>query len=719
MVARRWWFIATVGVAAGLVGSFVSVSLPKTYKATATVLVPPESQNVVLFGGAGAAQGEHIALESQAIIAGGNEAAVRSQEALANRPGPSKILVDPSQITQAITTEVRPPDMILITAVSTDQTWAREFANQTAQSFLDIMDDLRQKQSKNAQHYLQQQVDVTRHELDDLLLKKREYQRQWGMSASTAAGGGGSNQGPGPAIVVGPETADYRASLRQAQSDLAAAQANLRVLRAAEQQARTEHTMSAAIANPAFTSLQAQESTQQLALLDLQARYTDEHPAVAEARARLAELRTQLAQTSPTLEQTVPVDPTRQTGLAAERQAAEQTVAQLSARVPALQAIVSATDATRSDMLDKEGVLEQLQDQIALKRSAYQELLSQLEAKELSAASERGQNSMVDSALRATASTPTLTRTLIFSLALGLFLGFALALLLETLDDTVRRPEDLTRDVNLRFLGVVPWTGDPTTGLVVINAPKSPPAEAFRTLRSNINFATIDQRPRTILVTSAGANEGKSVVAANLAAAYAQSGEKVLIMDTDLRRPTQHHLFGVDGTRGVTNLLMGEMTPEQAIQPTGMERLSILASGPLPPNPAELLDSARMSALLEQLREYADLIILDSPPAIVLSDALILASQVDKTLLVGAAGQVTRDAFDEMVRLLQHARGDLLGVVLNKLRLTQGDYYYYYYYYYYDYGKPGSRSKREHKSASGRHESSHPRSKPSDDELPF
>jgi tyrosine-protein kinase Etk/Wzc len=521
--------------------------------------------------------------------------------------------------------------------------------------------------------------------------------------------------------MVGPDSTDYHASLHQAQTDLAAAQANLQVLRAQEQQAQGVQTVQATVINPAYTSLKEQETTEELALLDLQARYTSVHPAVEEMSQRLADLRAQLARTSSTREETVPTDPNRQASLNAERHGAEQTVAQLSARLSVLQAIVSASDAQRSGLLDKEGVLEQLQDQIALKRSAYQDLLSQLEAKELAAAAERGRSSMVDSALRATASSPTLVRSLVFSLALGLFLGFALALLLETLDDTVRRPEDLPRDVDIRFLGVVPWTGDPGTGLVVLNAPKSPPAEAFRTLRSNINFATVDDRPHTLLVTSAGANEGKSMVAANLAVAYAQSGERVLLLDTDLRRPTQGHLFGLEGTAGLTNLLVGEMTPEQAIQPSGVERLSILPSGPLPPNPAELLDSARMTALLQELRQYADLIILDSPPAIMLSDALILASQVDKTLLVSAAGQVTRDAFAEMVRLLRHARGNLLGVVLNKLRLTQGDYYYYYYYYYFDHDKrhPGPTARLGRRPGPGPRGDSPLPPPPAADELPF
>ena len=201
------------------------------------------------------------------------------------------------------------------------------------------------------------------------------------------------------------------------------------------------------------------------------------------------------------------------------------------------------------------------------------------------------------------------------------------------------------------------------------------------------------------------------MVAANLAVAYAQAGETVLVLDTDLRRPTQHHLFSVDGSVGLTNVLVGEMSTAEAIQPTAVERLSILPSGPLPPNPSELLDSNRMHSLLQELQGMADLVILDSPPAIMLTDALLLASQVEKTLLVGAAGQVTRDAFDEMVRLVRHARGDILGAVLNKLRLTAGDYYYYYYYYYYDYPRRGSEGVKPRTSGA-------PGSR-GDNELPF
>ncbi len=714
MVLRRWWFIATIGVAAMVVGGLISAAMPKTYRASATIVVPQETSGVLLLGSSVAPPGERIALETQAVIAAGNETAVRTAKALQERSLGPKIIVDPSQISAAISAAIKPPDLLIITAESEDSIWAREFANQTAQSFLEIMDELRQKQSTNAQRYLDQQVETTRQELDALLLRKRQYQREWGVTMAPVAGGAGES---GQLVAVGPEVGNFRGSLSQTQAELAAMRARLAALRVAEGQAKSQRTTRTVVPNPTYTSLVDQQTTTQAALLQLEARFTRDHPAVQEMRTRLTEIRRALADTSPTLETTTPVDPGKALALEAERRAAEQAVAELSAKVGTLQGIVAAGEARRSDILDKEGQLEQLQDQINLKRAAYKELLTQLEAKQLTAASQRGRSSIVDPALMARASSPTLMRTLLASLALGLFLGLALALLMETLDDTVRRPEDLTRDTSLRFLGVVPWTGETATPLVVLDAPKSPPAEAFRTLRSNINFATLDDRPRTILVTSAGAGEGKSVVAANLAIAFAQAGDSVLLLDTDLRRPTQHNLFNVDATAGLTNLLVGELTIPQAIRPTRVERLSLLPSGPLPPNPAELLDSARMGALLQELRELADVVILDSPPAIMLTDALLLAAQVDKTVLVGAAGQVTRDAFDEMVRVVRHARGDILGVVLNKLRFTTGDPYYYYYYYYYDYnqargakGRPGPR-----KEAAG----AAPPPPPPGSELPF
>jgi capsular exopolysaccharide synthesis family protein len=700
ILTRRWWFIVIVAVCAGIIGVFISLGLPKTYRASATIVVPESPKGLLMLGGQ-QQEGQDIALETQALIAQGNQTAVRTAKALAERTDGPPIVVDPSEITADLKTTVQLPDLLRIDATSEDKDKAVEFANQTAVSFLEIMDELRQKQTTNATSYLTDQVEVTRKELEALITQRQQFQKTWGLhvagtdtaqeaptgtSSSSSSSNSTTEKSAAPAAsTLG--TPDMVLSLRSAQSDLAATHGEVAALRqqlAALAQAPATRQL---VPNPAYAALQDQIGTSEVALAQLRSHYTDDHPAVREMQLRLQETQASLQKTPPVIESTVPPNPGDRATVEAQLRDAQQREAQFSARVAQLGGTVAADNAKWASALDKEGYLEELQDQIGLKRMAYQELLSQLESKKLDVASQRGQASMVDSALDAKSTAPAWTRTLVFSLALGLFLGFAMALLLEALDDTIRLPEDLTRDSDIRFLGIVPWTGDEPK-LVMLDAPKSPPAEAFRTMRSNIRFATLDERAQIIMVTSAGASEGKSMAAANLAAAHAQAGEKVLIIDADLRRPTQQKFFDADATVGLTNVLVGEATLEQAIQQTMVPNLQVLTSGPLPPNPAELLDSPRMTDLLQKARGLADLIILDSPPAIMLTDALLLAARVDQILLIAAAGQVTRDAFDEMLRLLGHARGKILGVVLNKLKLTAGDYYYYYYYYYYEGGQP-------------------------------
>jgi len=300
---------------------------------------------------------------------------------------------------------------------------------------------------------------------------------------------------------------------------------------------------------------------------------------------------------------------------------------------------------------------------------------------------------VVDRATGAQRVGPELFRTLIFSALIGAFVGIGLAFVLEIMDNTVRTPDDLTRDVGVPFLGIVPFVESAREELVTLTAPKSPPAEAYRAIRSNINFATVDTPVSTILVTSAGAFEGKTSLTANLAVVMAQSGQSVLLLDTDLRRPKLQRLFGLDASRGLTNVLVGDFDFHDVLQETGIPGLKFLASGPLPPNPAELLDSEKMANLINSLAESFDIVLLDSPPAIVLTDAAVLAAKVDTVICVCESGKVTREACREMKRLIENARGAILGAVLNKLRLSGSDYYYYYYYYY-DYGRTGRRRKR-------------------------
>jgi len=215
--------------------------------------------------------------------------------------------------------------------------------------------------------------------------------------------------------------------------------------------------------------------------------------------------------------------------------------------------------------------------------------------------------------------------------------------------------------------------------LIVHEQPKSPIAEAYRALRTNIQFSQSDNELRTILFTSAGPGEGKSTNVANTAIAMAQSGKKVILLDCDLRRPVQHHIFDLPN-RGLTNVLSENVPAEEVLQDTHVPNLRLVTSGPIPPNPSELLAAEKMQKFLDFLKQKADLVIIDTPPAIAVTDACVLASRVEGVVLVVSSGMVKPEMARKAKEALLHAQGRILGVVLNRAAIADEHAYYYYYY---------------------------------------
>ncbi|NUO80741.1 polysaccharide biosynthesis tyrosine autokinase [candidate division KSB1 bacterium] len=316
---------------------------------------------------------------------------------------------------------------------------------------------------------------------------------------------------------------------------------------------------------------------------------------------------------------------------------------------------------------------------------------------------------------------------LIIGALIGLGLGFGLTFLFEFMDNTVRSIEDVEK-IGVTVLGSIPvikedeamkrlkmlpghmngknGAVDPNEAkvmaarLITHFAPKSPISEAYRTFRTNLQYTKLDKDLKALLVTSPGPGEGKSTSVSNLAITMAQMGSRVLLIDSDLRRPVLHSIFKVDRRIGLSNVLVGRATIEEAVQTTEIDNLFVMPCGTLPPNPSELLASSAMTRTLEQLKAMYDIVLFDSPPIIAVTDAAVLGSRLDGVILVVKSGQTDREAAFRAFTLLKNVNTRILGALLNGVQIESlyGSYYYYYHYYYY--GKDGEKKRKRRTSNS-------------------
>ncbi len=340
-----------------------------------------------------------------------------------------------------------------------------------------------------------------------------------------------------------------------------------------------------------------------------------------------------------------------------------------------------------------------LREELIHRQSLRVELFSSLaQTQNTLAAFDETSNLVVDTAvvvdpapLPRTPEALQLTRYVLLAVVAGLGLGVGLAFMLEYIDYTIKTPEELDAIYGMATLGVVgafkgenDQRGGPED-LVTLTDPRSPITEAFRALRTNLQFASPGNPLRSLLITSAGPVEGKTSVSANLAVILAQGGKRVVLVDADLRRPRLHRLFEIPREPGFTNLMVEQVDGvEDYLQPTAVDNLRVLPCGPLPRNPAELLGSARAAKVMEQIQQHADVVIFDSPPAATVTDAVVLGSQVDGVLQVVQAGGPRRDVVLRAKTLLEKVGARLLGPVLNRVSLADMGYYTYYYYYGYN-----------------------------------
>ncbi|MGH9805806.1 MAG: GumC family protein, partial [Terriglobia bacterium] len=308
-----------------------------------------------------------------------------------------------------------------------------------------------------------------------------------------------------------------------------------------------------------------------------------------------------------------------------------------------------------------------LKREVDTNRSLYEGLLQRY--KEVDVAGGAGANNVfiVDkAALPEFPSSPRIPLNLALSLAFGLGAGIAAAFLLEYVDDTFSSAEDVERLLGLATLGIIPKVDSEQAVTAELSEPRSAMSEAYRSLCTALQFSTERGLPRTLAITSTGTSEGKSITALAIARHFSTMGLKVLLVDSDLRKPTLHAKLGLDNAFGLSNYLTGACAPPEAFQKTAMPKLAFMASGPVPPNAADLLASPRLLSLLSIGSEVFDLIVLDGPPVMGIADALLLSNAVEATIFVVAANQARSGPVIESMRRLAHARGALIGTVLTK-----------------------------------------------------
>lgn len=278
---------------------------------------------------------------------------------------------------------------------------------------------------------------------------------------------------------------------------------------------------------------------------------------------------------------------------------------------------------------------------------------------------------------------PNVLQNTLLAAVVGLLAAIGVVVLIEMMDDSLRDPEVVTRQLGLPILGIIAHIS-PDQQIITRDEPRSPVSEAFRSLRTNIQYSGVDKPIRLLLVTSPSPQDGKSTVAANLSVALAQSGKRVALIDADLRRPMVHKIFNATNTRGLSDLfLIPHGNLDGRLQKTNVSGLVVLPSGVVPPNPSELLGSERMREILASLLVEMDMVVLDCPPVLAVTDAVVLSPLADAVIMVAKPGVTRIPILSQAVEQIQRVRAHLIGVVINDVEVKNRHYKSYYYNRYY------------------------------------
>jgi succinoglycan biosynthesis transport protein ExoP len=696
LLRRRW---AVLGVLAVLVATTALYSFTATpiYQATVQILIERTQPQILDTGDPVAAQvkseefyqTQYKLLESRALAKKvADKLALNKHPLYADifqdvpaNPDQTKMQQAGERLVGAIqksmeVSPIRNSSLVDLSFTSPDPQLATRVVNTLAQAYIEQSLDLRFAASQEAAQWLQQKLAEARKKLEDSEAKLNQYKREHQI------------------VALEDKESITAQKLEQLNRELVAAQTRRLDAETKYREVSAGHPIPEVLNNPLIQTLKGEEAKIIAQISELSKKYGPKHPRMIQLNQELAATRGKIAAENSHIIQSI-------------KNAYQMALNQEENLKKALE---EQKDATQ-DLGDRAIHYRVLLRDVETNRALYENMLKSL--KETSATENLPATnirivypaSVPDQPVK-----PKKARNILLAAVLGLFLGVAAAFGLENLDTTLKTPEEVENWLEVPSLAMIPHldmvrTDEPEElpEIVVVNGRQPLAAEAYRGLRTSILFSASGQAPKTLLVTSSLPLEGKTVTAANLAAVMAQAEGEVLLVDADLRRPTLHQIFQMDKEPGLSNFLVGDID-DLPVRETPAPHVHVVTCGKVPPNPSELLGSARMREFLERAAGRFNRIIIDSPPLMSVTDAAILSTLADGVLLVVKAEAVPRKAAIEARNDLLAVKAPLLGALLNDVPLQRDGYYNYYYNYYYRYRsyyapEDGTPSRRRHAPA--------------------
>ena len=537
---------------------------------------------------------------------------------------------------------------------STDPEFAAQAVNALAKAYIEQSTEFKLNATKDAAGWLGDQLKEQRDALQASERALEDFKQKNGAVSITDSA---SN------IVVA-RLSELNASLTKAKTERMNKEAQYKQLQAIQGTDAID-SFPAVLANSYIQKLKGELADLQRKQAQISERYGERHPEWAKARSEVetadAKLRIEIKKVVDSME------------------------AEYRAAMTEEQSLQAALNSQKSEAmsLSSKGVgYSVLQREADSNKQLYQNLLQRTKETDMSSGRRATNVRVVDQAETPRSPvSPNVQREIMISFGTSLLLAIAVAFGIEHFDNRIKSPQEMKALLGVPFLGMVP---------VVPKSPAADPllhadvpanfAEALKTIRTNVLFSSTEDGMRSLVVTSAGPGEGKSLVASNLAVALAQTGQRVLLVDADMRRPRVHEIFNVSQEPGLSNILTGHSAPNQALRKSQVPGLWLLAAGVIPPNPAELLGSARFEDFVSSLGSHFDWVVIDTPPVMVVADSSIVANQASGVVFVVAADKASRQSAQAAVEQLHSSEATILGSVLNRVDIVKNPYYYSAYY---------------------------------------